>query len=230
MYCSITFKGRKDPRPQDGQTGNDFLQDRLHSHSPGSSVSPELTNAGTTKSQSFESASSEYLKKNQLLLELKEKYMSVAERWGKDGRNFSVLQWADCFKPKEEEKAKQESKVLTVLQLINARIEYFENHEKFKNGKLVKSVGTASMYKQFRTSLSAFTQKQYNKDLSRFYFTDITQKFLLEYIVYLERRGIENGNRGRLAPASPHLPCIGKLCQRRTPHVRSQPHNLRGGY
>lgn len=62
---------------------------------------------------------------------------------------------------------------------------------KFKNGKLVKSVGTASMYKQFRTSLSAFTQRQYNKDLSRFYFTDITQKFLLEYIVYLERRGIE---------------------------------------
>ena len=29
---------------------------------------------------SFESASSEYLKKNQLLLEVKEKYMSVAER------------------------------------------------------------------------------------------------------------------------------------------------------
>lgn len=141
------------------------------------------------ETQSFESASSEYLKKNQLLLELKEKYMSVAERWEKDGRNFSVLQWADCFKPKEEEKAKQESKVLTVLQLINARIEYCENHEKFKNGKLVKSVGTAGMYKQFRTSLSAFTLKQYNKDLSRFYFTDITQKFLLEYIVYLGRRG-----------------------------------------
>ena len=55
---------------------------------------------------SFESASSEYLKKNQLLLELKEKYMSVAERWEKEWRNFSVLQWADCFKPKEEEKAK----------------------------------------------------------------------------------------------------------------------------
>lgn len=53
---------------------------------------------------SFESASSEYLKKNQLLLELKEKYMSVAERWEKEWRNFSVLQWADCFKPKEEEK------------------------------------------------------------------------------------------------------------------------------
>ncbi|WP_299998488.1 phage integrase SAM-like domain-containing protein [uncultured Alistipes sp.] len=87
---------------------------------------------------------------------------------------------------------------MTVLQLIDARIDYFNNHEKFKNGKLVTSIGTASMYKQLRTSLSAFTQKQFNKDLSRFYFTDITQKFLLEYIVYLERRGIENGNRAGL--------------------------------
>ncbi len=79
--------------------------------------------------------------------------MPVAERWEKEWRNFSVLQWADCFKPKEEEKEKKESKVLTVLQLINARIEYFENHEKFKNDKLAKNVGTAGMYKQFRTSL-----------------------------------------------------------------------------
>ena len=98
--------------------------------------------------------------------------MSVAERWEKEGRNFSVLQWADCFKPKEEEKAKQESKGLTVLQLINARIEYFENHKKFKNGKLVAPPAcTNSSILQ----LSAFTQKQYNKDVSHFYFTDITQ-------------------------------------------------------
>ena len=198
MYCSITFKGRKDP--QDPK----MVKLEMIFYKTGYTRIPRVVSitgaykCWNNETQSFESASSEYLKKNQLLLELKEKYMSVAERWGKDGRNFSVLQWADCFKPKEEEKAKQESKVLTVLQLINARIEYFENHEKFKNGKLVKSVGTASMYKQFRTSLSAFTQKQYNKDLSRFYFTDITQKFLLEYIVYLERRGIENGNRAGL--------------------------------
>lgn len=66
------------------------------------------------ETQSFESTSSEYLKKNQLLLELKEKCMSVVERQEKDGRTFSVLQWADCFNPNEEEKSKQESKVLTV--------------------------------------------------------------------------------------------------------------------
>ncbi len=198
MYCSITFKGRKDP--QDTK----MVKLEMIFYKTGYTRIPRVVSiTGAYKywnneTQSFESASSEYLKKNQLLLELKEKYMSVAEQWEKDGRNFSVLQWADCFKLKEEEKAKTESKVLTVLQLIDARIDYFNNHEKFKNGKLVTSIGTASMHKQLRTSLSAFTQKQYNKDLSRFYFTDITQKFLLEYIVYLERRGIENGNRAGL--------------------------------
>ena len=186
MYCSITFKGRKDP--QDPK----MVKLEMIFYKTGYTRIPRVVSitgaykCWNNETLSFESASSEYLKKNQLLLELKEKYMSVAERWEKEWRNFSVLQWADCFKPKEEEKAKQELKVLTVLKLINVRIEYFENHEKFKNGKLVKSVGTASMYKQF------------NKDLSRFYFTDITQKFLLEYIVYLERRGIENGNRAGL--------------------------------
>lgn len=198
MYCSITFKGRKDP--QDPK----MVKLEMVFYKTGYTRIPRVVNiTGAYKhwdndTQSFATSTSEYLRKNQLLLDLKEKYLSVAERWEKEGRNFSVLQWADCFKPKEEEQKKQEAKVLTVLQLIDARIEYFENHEKFKNGRLVKSIGTAGMYRHFRTSLSAFTQKQYNKDLSRFYFTDITQKFLLEYIVYLERRGIENGNRAGL--------------------------------
>lgn len=198
MTCTITFKGRKDS--QDPK----MVKLEMIFYKTGYTRIPRVVNITgaykhwSNETQSFASATSEYLKKNQLLLDLKGKYMSVAEQWEKDRHNFSVLQWADCFKPKEEDKAKQESKVLTVLQLIDARIDYFNNHEKFKNGKLVKSIGTASMYKQLRTSLSTFTQKQYNKDLSRFYFTDITQKFLLEYIVYLERRGIENGNRAGL--------------------------------
>lgn len=195
---SITFKGR--PDPQDPK----MVKLEMVFYKTGYNRIPRVVNVtGAYKNwdndaQSFATSTSEYLRKNQLLLDLKGKYMSVAERWEKEERNFSVLQWADCFKPKEKEQKKQETKVLTVLQLIDARIEYFNNHEKFKNGKLVKSIGTAGMYKHLRTSLSAFTRKQYNKDLSRFYFTDITQKFLLEYIVYLERRGIENGNRAGL--------------------------------
>lgn len=229
MYCSITFKGRKGP--QDPK----MVKLEMIFYKTGYTRIPRVVSitgaykCWNNETQSFESASSEYLKKNQLLLELKEKYMSVVERWEKEGRNFSVLQWADCLKPKEEEKAKQESKVLTVLQLINARIEYFENHEKFKNGKLVKSVGTASMYKQLRTTLGfhpeAVQQRPVPLLLHRHY-PEIPSGIhrLSGAARYRKRKPC------RLAPAPSHLPCISKLRQRRTPHVRSQPHNLRGGY
>lgn len=135
MYCSITFKGRKDP--QDPK----MVKLEMVFYKTGYTRIPRVVNiTGAYKhwdneTQSFATSTSEYLRKNQLLLDLKEKYLSVAERWEKEGRNFSVLQWADCFKPKEEEQKKQEAKVLTVPQLIDARIEYFENHEKFKNTK-----------------------------------------------------------------------------------------------
>ena len=126
------------------------------------------------------------------------KYISVAEQREREERNFPVLQWADCFKSKGEEKEKKKTKMLTVSQLLQARLDYFENHEKIKNGKLVKSVGTASMYKQLRNSLANFVQTKFRKELSRYYFTDITQTCLLEYVVFLEKRGIENGNKAGL--------------------------------
>ena len=124
--------------------------------------------------------------------------MSVTEQWECEKRNFSVLQWTDCFKPKEEEKKKKETKVLTVPQLIQARIDYFEHHKKIKNGRIVRSIGTASMYRQLGNSLANFTRTRYSRELSRYYFTDITRSFLLEYVVYLEKQGIENGNRDGL--------------------------------
>lgn len=195
---SITFKGR--PDPQDPK----MVKLEMVFYKTGYTRLPRVVNiTGAFKNwdeetQSFNSSGSEYLKKNRQLLDIKEKYFSVAEQWEREGRNFSALQWADCLKPKKDEQQKRETKVLTVLQLLEARIDYFLNHEKIKNGKLVKSDGTASMYKQLKNSLSAFTQKQYKKELSRYHFTDITLNFLLDYVVYLEKRGIENGNKAGL--------------------------------
>lgn len=113
MYCSITFKDRKGP--QDPK----MVKLEMVFYKTGYTHIPRVVNiTGAYKhwdneTQSFATSTSEYLRKNQLLLDLKEKYLSVAERWEKEGRNFFVLQWADCFKPKEEEQKKQEAKVLT---------------------------------------------------------------------------------------------------------------------
>lgn len=163
MYCSITFKGRKDP--QDPK----MVKLEMIFYKTGYTRIPRVVSitgaykCWNNETLSFESASSEYLKKNQLLLELKEKYMSVAERWEKEWRNFSVLQWADCFKPKEEEKAKQELKVLTVLKLINVRIEYFENHENSRTANSLRvsapPVCTSSSALRFRPSPRGSTTK-----------------------------------------------------------------------
>ena len=89
MYCSITFKGRKGP--QDPK----MVKLEMIFYKTGYTRIPRVVSitgaykCWNNETQSFESASSEYLKKNQLLLELKEKYMSVVERWEKEGRNFS---------------------------------------------------------------------------------------------------------------------------------------------
>lgn len=196
MVTTITFKGyidTEDPK---------MVKLEMVFYKTGYNRVPRIINiSGAYKnwdgeSQSFKSTASEYVKKNQLLLDLKEKYLSVAEQWIKDGHNFSALQWADCFKKQEEEKPK--AKVLTVLQTIEERIEFFKNHEKFKNGKIVKSEGTARTYEGLRNSLTEFTQAKYSKPLSRYHFTDITQEFLLDYTLYLEKRGIENGNKAGL--------------------------------
>ena len=104
MYCSITFKGRKDP--QDPK----MVKLEMIFYKTGYTRIPRVVSitgaykCWNNETLSFESASSEYLKKNQLLLELKEKYMSVAERWEKEWRTSPVLNWPIASNPKEKKK------------------------------------------------------------------------------------------------------------------------------
>lgn len=115
MVTTITFKGHKDP--QDPK----MVKLEMIFYKTGYNRVPRIVNiSGAYKSwdaesQSFKSTASEYVKKNQLLLDLKEKYLSVAEQWVKEGHNFSALQWADCFKKQEEKKP--ETKILTVWKI-----------------------------------------------------------------------------------------------------------------
>lgn len=196
VTCTVTFKGHKDP--QDPQ----LVKLEMVFYKSGYTRVPRVINitgaykCWNSKSQSFDSSSSEYVKKNQLLLELKERYLTVVEQWQKAGVNFSALQWADCFKKQQEDKP--QAKVLTVQQTIEARHDFFSNFEKYKNGRIVRSEGTAKGYRGLLRSLQEFTQSRYNLPLSRYHFTDITRQFILDYTLYLEKKGIEHGNRGCL--------------------------------
>lgn len=106
--CPITFKGRKDHKNPKMAKQEMIFSKTGCTRIPRVVSITEAHKCRNIETHSFESTSSEYLKK-QLLPEFKEKHMSVAEWWEKEGCNFSILQWADCFKPKDEENAKQES-------------------------------------------------------------------------------------------------------------------------
>ena len=60
-----------------------------------------------------------------------------------------------------------------------------------------------SVRDELKVTLSAedlgwFTQEEYRKGLSTFFFKDINERFLLDYTLYIQKVGIENGNKDGL--------------------------------
>lgn len=93
---------------------------------------------------------------------------------------------------------KEEDRSLSVSQMIDYLIKKFSEKEKEKNGKIVKSLASVKDYKIIKKALEEFTQKKYNKPLSVFYFSDITKQFLLDFVLYTQKKGIANGNKAGL--------------------------------
>lgn len=90
--------------------------------------------------------------------------MSVAERWEKERRNFSVLQWVDCFKQlKEEEQKKKETKVLTVLQLIEARIGWPANSARTIKKNYYKNTKQDELRQRMNVRYGSWGQHEVNR-------------------------------------------------------------------
>jgi hypothetical protein len=96
------------------------------------------------KSQLFHSKSHEATEKNKTLAELKEKYETAAKRRNREGKAWSPRQLAHCFETVE--KKREEVKVLPVSECIDAIVEKLKQRKRFKNGKILTSVGTAKNY------------------------------------------------------------------------------------
>lgn len=149
-------------------------------------------------SQSFISKSSDAIKKNKMLLDLKLKYQKIAEEWEEEGRKWSPTELALSLDKKKGKEMKEEDRSLSVSQMIDYLIKKFSEKEKEKNGKIVKSLASVKDYKIIKKALEEFTQKKYNKPLSVFYFSDITKQFLLDFVLYTQKKGIANGNKAGL--------------------------------
>lgn len=148
------------------------------------------------KSQSFRVGSAEATTKNKLLFDLRTKYLHVADTWEAEERNWSPVQLAHCF---DEIKAAQpEVKVKSVLQMIDYLESRFKEKKRIKNNQVVDSSNNAKKYAELRKVMQAFTKEKYNKAFSSFFFTDITEQFLLDFAFWIKEQGIREGNKGGL--------------------------------
>lgn len=148
------------------------------------------------KSQSFRVGSSEATTKNKLLFDLRTKYLHVADTWEAEGRNWSPVQLSHCFD--EVKQTQPEVKVKSVLQMIDYLEARFMEKKRVKNNQIVDSSNNAKKYTELRRTLQTFTKEKYGKAFSAYFFTDITEQFLLDFAFWIKEQGIKNGNRGGL--------------------------------
>ena len=82
--------------------------------------------------------------------------------------------------------------------MIDYLEETFKNKKRIKNGQIVDSTTNAKRYVYLKRELQAFTKEKYEKAFSSYFFTDITEEFLLDFAFWLKERGIRNGNKAGL--------------------------------
>lgn len=191
---SITYKGKPNPKKK-----NQVKIEMIFFKTGYNRVPKVLFITGEYKdwnqdTQRFKGRSVENKEKNKELDELEIKYSLVAERWNKEDRNWSPIEWAHYFD--KEEEAKAEVKVKAVLQMIDCLIEDFSKKERVKNGKVVSSFANVKEYKILKTSLTNFTKEKYKKAFSSYFFNDIKEPFLIDYANWLQLNGRKNGNNG----------------------------------
>lgn len=197
---SITFKGK--PSPKD----KNWIKIEMILFQTGyTRVSKVLNITGLYKdwiphNQCFSENSSDNIQRNQTLLDIKKKYMEVAEKWEREEKPWSPIQWSHSFDSTENQENKKESipkvKVLTVSRCFDIIIEEMGNRKRIRNGKVFTSSATARNYKYCRYTLRDFTQEVYGRNFSSYYFRDIDEQFMKDYVLYLQQRGLKKGNKG----------------------------------
>lgn len=148
------------------------------------------------KAQSFRIGSSDSTTKNKLLFDLRTKYLHVADTWESEGRNWSPVQLSHCFD--EVKAATPEVKVKSVVQMIDYLEEKFNEKKRIKNEQIVESTNNAKTYRYLRETLQEFTKEKYGKAFSSYFFSDITEQFLLDFAFWIKEQGIRNGNKAGL--------------------------------
>ena len=189
---TIRIKGRRNPKDLD------LAKLTLIFHKTGfARVSKEFYISGLYKDwnpkvQSFRGENPQIKHKNQLLRNLKLKYLEIAERWEAEKKDWTPVELSHYF---DKEKIIRD-RYITVPKMLDLMVEKFLERERFKNGRIVSSQRNAEKYRRLKKQLTEFTHSKYRREFSKYFFRDITEKFLLEFAMYEQQRGARNGNLG----------------------------------
>ncbi|WP_354668672.1 phage integrase SAM-like domain-containing protein [uncultured Duncaniella sp.] len=195
MY-TINIRGRQNPKDQK------MVKLEMIFFKTGYARVPKVLNVTgllkdwDVKSQSFRVGSAEATTKNKLLFDLRTKYLHMADTWEAEERNWSPVQLAHCFD--EIKTVQSEVKVKSVQQMFEFLMEKFRDKKKIKNGQIVDSTNNAQHYVYLLHVMQQFTKEKYNRSFSSYFFSDITEQFLLDFSFWIKAQGIKNGNKAGL--------------------------------
>lgn len=149
------------------------------------------------ETQTFKSKGAESAAKNKLLLEMKMQYLRVVEEWEAADEPWSPVQWSHSLDNVKVIR-REEPKVITVDKWLQDYIETCRKTERVKNGNILTCSRNAKNLHYFRLQLDRFTNEKYGKSFSTYFFKDITEQFIKDYVSYLEKVGMEKGNKSGL--------------------------------
>lgn len=149
------------------------------------------------ETQTFKSKGAESAAKNKLLLEMKMQYLRVVEEWEAADEPWSPVQWSHSLDNVKVIR-REEPKVITVDKWLQDYIETCRKTERVKNGNILTCSRNAKNLHYFRLQLDRFTNEKYGKSFSTYFFQEITEQFIKDYVSYLEKVGMEKGNKSGL--------------------------------
>lgn len=196
---TINFKGK--PHPKDSKI---LKLDMILFQTGYPRVSKALNISGRFEdwdqaTQNFKPKSKDASGKNKILFDLRLQYQKVAEDWEAEGIKWSPVEWSHHFSEKNKNTPTTKNiKVIPISQCIDTIIENMKKQKRLKNGKFISCTSNARHYYYLRVQLEKFTQQVYDKSFSTYYFRDINEQFLKDFVQYLQERGLKEGNNAGL--------------------------------
>lgn len=108
----------------------------------------------------------------------------------------------------------QQTKADKVVVFIDRQIDYYKSKERIKNGEKTTGSSNWENYQWLKNSLFEFTKVKYKKDFNSYCFKDISESFMHSYSIYIQEKGLKNGNKGGLRHKLKNLKAVFNLAQK----------------